>query len=253
MDISKIIEGDNSGLALTMLYKEDLVLTDYQKMLMVNHWHYVGRPESYEQLLILALGFEWDSYMNPYLQRIFRVSLDDLLLNYHEYESLGDPQYKTVLKMIFLKKLELLENTKAKHGYDSDVSARKWSDKRQSLILDISSKSTKYTLFYFAATMDGYKYEPTIRMFNSPDDQSHLFTEQSYTNLKAIIYYMSENETWDKSLMPRSLEVMRFKSPILNILASAIIEKHCTSDLLNAFNPPDEPEVNDEEAEEELY
>lgn len=254
MDISKVINGNDSGLAINVLWKPDLVLSEYDKILLVNHWTKLGRPAEYEMPLIEALGFDWDSYMNPFLIRLFNVGLDDLLVDYDKFESLGDPQYRNVLKMIFLKKLELLEATKAKHGYDSDIRDYKWSERRKSLVLEIKGKSTNYILFNFSATMDGYKFEPTIKLFNSPDDQSYLFTEQSYTNLKAIIYHMSEEEIWDKSLLPRSLEVMRFKSPILNSLASAIIEKYCTEELLNAFNPPEEPEVKGlDDEEEEMY
>lgn len=241
MDISDLIRQPSSGLALSILnLDEDLNLNTYDKILLVRHWILAGRPEEVELKLIETLGFDWDDYMNPFLVKLYECDLLNLLVHNEEYDSLNDPRYDKILKEIFTQKLVSLESDVAPRGYDSKVSDFKYGQFRQGLSFNIVSLRRNYELFHFSATVEGYNFTPNIRLFDRPEDLTYLLTEQSVTNLKGVMYYMTENENWDRSLLPKSLGYLSFKKPLLNHLAKAIVDKYLTSELVEKFEDKSE-------------
>jgi len=50
-------------------------------------------------------------------------------------------------------------------------------------------------------------------------------TEQSVTNLKGLMYYMSDEGGWSKDMIPKCLELLEFKDPIMNSIVQAIFKK----------------------------
>lgn len=241
MDTFKILKGTNSGLAMNLLFlKDELKLTTYEKILLVRHWTLSGRPSDKEPALMEVLGFDWFDYMNPFLIKLFDASLIHLLVDNEHYESLGAPEYKNILREIFKYKLETLEEDLAPQGYKIEDKMYKLSDLRHSLTLDITAPGRNYELFHFSANVEGYRFLPSIRLFNRPEDLTYLLTEQSITNLKGVMYYMTENPDWDKSLLPKSLKYLAFKSPVLDQLAEALVRKYYTKELESKYTPREE-------------
>lgn len=239
VDISKIIDSP-SGIAIQLLYTKGLKFTDYQKMMLVSHWNSLGSPENLRVPLLSILGSEADLFLNPFLVKLLNTPFYSLMVKTSGFESLEDPKYKKVLKAIFDKKLDVLSADVAKHGYRNKIKKIKHSATSQSMTFEIQSVSVPYELYYFSASVEGYKYTPAIKLFNRPEDLTHLLTEQSITNLKGIMFYMTENENWDQSLLPRTIKFIEFKSAVLSSLSESIIDKYYDIKMEEKLRPKEE-------------
>lgn len=253
-----------AGLAIQILQEKELKLSIYQKVILANHWNTLGRPNEYEDKLIYALGDNYGIFINPYISKLIDLPFYDLLSVNGiklEFKSLEDPIYSEILKAVFDKKLTDLEQDVTRSGYKVQVSKSILSSTIQSLIFNLVSKISNYELYSFSANVQGYTYTPRIKLFNRPEDLTHLLTEQSITNLKGIMFYMTENEDWDESLLPRTLKFIKFKSIILDRLSDSIISKYYNLGLEDGLRPKEESPIedsdlldpDDDEDDEDIY
>jgi hypothetical protein len=241
VDISRMLESP-SGIAIQLLYSKGLVLTNYQKIILVDHWNKLGSPETFRDPLVSILGKDSNLFLNPYLGKLLDTSFYTLLANTRGFESLEKPEYREIIKAVFDKKLEILESEVARTGYKSEIIKSSYSSTSQSLIFELKSRVMPYELYHFSATVQGYTYTPSIRLFNRPEELTHLLTDQSITNLKGIMFYMTENEEWDKSLLPRTMKFIKFKSIILSSLSDSIIDKYYKPELEENLRPKEDDE-----------
>jgi hypothetical protein len=239
VDISRMLESP-SGIAIQLLYSKGLVLTNYQKIVLVNHWNKLGSPENLRDPLVSTLGENSNLFLNPYVLKLLDTSFYTLLANTRGFESLENPEYRDIIKAVFDKKLEILETEVARTGYKAEVTKVSHSSTSQSLIFELKSRVMPYELYHFSATVQGYVYTPSIRLFNRPEELTHLLTDQSITNLKGIMFYMTEHEDWDKSLLPRTMKFIQFKSIILSSLSDSIIDKYYKPELEESLRPKEE-------------
>lgn len=241
VDISRMLESP-SGVAIQLLYSKGLVLNNYQKIVLVNHWNKLGSPENFRDPLVTILGKDSNLFLNPYVIKLLDTSFYTLLANTKGFESLEKPEYREIIKAVFDKKLEILENEVARTGYKSEINKVSNSSTSQRLTFELKSRVMSYELYYFSATIQGYVYTPSIRLFNRPEELTHLLTDQSITNLKGIMFYMTENENWDKSLLPRTMKFIKFKSIILSSLSDSIIDKYYKPELEENLRPKEDDE-----------
>lgn len=229
-----------SGIAIQLLYSKGLKFTDYQKMSLVNHWHNLGNPEQLRDPLVSILGQDSDLFLNPYLIKLLITPFYNLIINTKGFESLEDAKYSKILKAVFDKKLETLEAEVAKKGYKTVVKKISLSKTSQSMVFELQSRTMPYELFHFSANIQGYVYTPSIKVFNRPEELTHLLTDQSINRLKEVMYYMTENENWDQSLLPRTLKCIQFKSTILSSLSDSIMDKYYTPEMEEKLKPKED-------------
>jgi hypothetical protein len=234
VDISSTLEGDNSGAALCLLYlKDTLDLNNYQKMLLVRHWVLSGRPVEHELDLMVVLGFDWYSFMNPFLIKLMDCDLTKLLDDLMDYESLKDVDYKYLIKDIFDHKLKELENDVAPSGFKFEVNVYQMSETRRTMVFSILSPARNFELIHFSASTEMYKFTPNVRIMNR-GDSTNLLTEESINALKGVIYHMTETNDWNESYLPKSLKHIKFSNFLLDELASAILRNYYSDDLLKS-------------------
>lgn len=241
-DISRILN-HSPGLAMNLLYKKDLVLSIHQKITLVDHWTKLGSPEQFRDSLIRVLGDKWQQFLNPFLVKLQEVPFFKLMVTTSDFVSLEAPEYKEIVKAIFDQKLDKLQLEVARSGYKVDIEKIKFSSTSQSLNFNLVSRVMPYQLYHFSASIQGYSYNPAIRLFNLPQDLTHLLTEQSVTNLKGIMFYMTENEDWDKSLLPRTLKFIKFKSTLLSNLSDSIVSKYYKEEMEESLRPKEDDDL----------
>lgn len=259
MDTFKIINSEDSGLALNLLYLDDLELDTFQKILLVRHWTLLGKPEAFESRLIACLGLDWETYMNPFLIKLYDVDLLHLIVDSSSYESLQDSRYLPIVKSIFVKKLRDLEKKVTRTEYKSTLDEVKYNELTKSIILSISTVDKKYELLRLSLTKKGYSFTPELSLFNRPDPCTDLLTELSVRNLQGLMYQMTEDENWDTSHMPKAIKYLGFKTPILHQLIRAIFDTYYDDEFENRFIKPQDIDdslkglFNDDEDEEEIF
>lgn len=236
----ELINGDDSNLALALLYMDDLDLDVYDKIMMVNHWSKLGSPPMFEPRLIANIGYDFDDYMNPFLMKLYNMEISDILKNQSDLDSLRNNSYDKIIEMIFLKKLSDLENYRSKSGYKTLIEELKFNETTKSLVMSISSLDRKYELLNFSATVSGYKFTPSIVLFGRDDLSSDILSEKSVDSLKGLIYHMTESSDWDKSYMPKALRYLEFKNHLLNRLVKSIISKYYTKEFESKFDLAEE-------------
>lgn len=222
-DIFSILNSENSGKALLILYKQNIELNTYEKVLLANHWVKSGSPEHLEPALIGMLGLEWEDYLNPFLHKLMTYKLETLALRHPvEFNSLSDDKYAKLLESIFHKKLKELEKSKTDRGYESTRNYLTNTEGRNLLTYSITSKTTKFDLVRVELDAIGYNYDVRVYLMETGINLGDLLTDQSITNLKGLMYFMSEEDKWDVSQIDRSINFIEFKPQILNTLIRAM-------------------------------
>lgn len=218
-----ILNGDNSSVALLVLYRQDIELTTYEKVLLANHWIRQGSPPELEHKLEAMLGEDYNLYLNPFLHKLLNTKLDSLVFKpAPEYNTLATDEYKELMNTVFHKMLQEFEDENTKGGYESHREFVINTEFRKLLSYKISSKIKDYDLIRVELEAMGYEYNVRIFMMGTGEDLSPNLSKHCVTNLKGLMYFMSEDDTWDLSQIERSINFIEFESKILNSLISAM-------------------------------
>lgn len=215
------------SVSLALLMQEDVTLDEKCKVLVAINWVKAGSPTELEPRLIAALGEDWEYYMNPFLAKLTDAKLEDLVrVVPTEYNALKDEKFYPMMKSILDIKLEDLEKKIAPHGITTSRTLDIDTSTRKLMSYKVFSKSSEREILRVELEAVGYTYIPRIYLFETGVDKSVDLTEDSLTNLKGLMYHMSDDDGWDVMMIDQSLRLVDFEPEILNALMKAIKSKY---------------------------
>lgn len=227
-DIYKLLKKESSNVCISLLKypNSGLELNNECKLLLANHWVKSGSPSNLEMNLIAVLGLDWEYYLNPFLHKIFTISLDKLIYSeFPEFNKLNGDLYDELVSYIIKYKLDELNKKVAPRGYSNEKKQSIDTKKRNLLYYAMNSKTMPYQLIKVQLDAIGYKYNISVFIMNTGIDLFDKLTEQSVKNLKGLMYFMSEDEDigWSTEKLGECLNYLKFKDRVLNNIVKSIL------------------------------
>lgn len=226
-DIYKLLKSKSPNLSLAVLLDDKIELDEKSKVLVSINWMRSGSPKMYEPKLIAKLGINWETYMNPLLMNLADSKLDHLIRKVPSiYNNLKSEEFTNIIEYIISDKLDKLESKIAPHGFTSSKTMSINTKSRKLMSYKITSLGSKREFMRVELEAEGYSYRPKIYLLETGEELSGNLKESSLTNLKGLMYHMSEDESWDIDRLDESINLIDFEPTILNTLMSSIKSKY---------------------------
>jgi hypothetical protein len=220
-DISDLLRTEHHNKLMVIIMGGKLpIKTVGDRLLLMRAWINAGRPESKLEAMKDNLGEYWKAYMNPLTERLQSLDLESMLRP--DLQLLGmtlTKDHSPIIRELLDQKLVEYLEMKGITSLCFQTSQPAKTKSNRLLTYQFKAKYSPLSLIKITFEWIGNKYNIRINLLSEPQTPKPL-TDESYKNLKAVMYEVSED--WDSSLFTGCLEHVKFDDIILDCLIDNI-------------------------------